>query len=298
MPIKKFNADLLPKLRKLDVYARQNVLSETLEGNWTAVFKGQGMEFSGYRSYTFGDDASLIDWKASLRSKSLLVKEYETEKSANVYFLFDVSNTMLFSSTGKLKAEYAAEMISSMSFAILKSGDAVGLSLFNDKLVTRLPLNIGKRMHFFIVKDLSNPKNYGGNFDFNNVLKLLFSVMKRNAVLIIVSDFINMNPGWYKYLNIASQRYEVIGIMVRDPRDRDLPKDAGQFVLQDPYTNEKILIDAADYAEPYRKFVEQEEKEIEKHFKAIKSDLLKLTTDEEFFRPLMKFFKKRALVKR
>ena len=94
MAIKRFEAELLPKIRKLDVYARQSVLSEVIEGNWTALFKGHGMEFSGYRAYTYGDDASLIDWKASLRSKSLLVKEYEQEKSVNVYFLFDVSNSM------------------------------------------------------------------------------------------------------------------------------------------------------------------------------------------------------------
>ncbi|GIU69573.1 MAG: hypothetical protein KatS3mg002_0809 [Candidatus Woesearchaeota archaeon] len=94
MPINKFEAELLPKIRKLDVYAKQQALSEVIEGNWTTTFKGHGMEFSGYRTYQYGDDASLIDWKASLRSKSLLVKEYEQEKSVNVFFLFDVSNSI------------------------------------------------------------------------------------------------------------------------------------------------------------------------------------------------------------
>ena len=74
MAIERLDADLLPKIRKLDVYARQSALSDVIEGNWTTTFKGHGMEFSGYRSYQYGDDASLIDWKASLRSKSLLIK--------------------------------------------------------------------------------------------------------------------------------------------------------------------------------------------------------------------------------
>jgi uncharacterized protein (DUF58 family) len=298
MPIKRLDAELLPKIRKLDVYARQNALSEVIEGNWTTTFKGHGMEFSGYRTYQYGDDASIIDWKASLRSKSLLIKEYEQEKSVNVYFMFDVSNSMLFSSTRKLKAEFAAEVISSLAFAILRSGDSVGLSMFTDKLVTRLPLNVGRRMHYMVVKDLSNVNNYGGNFDFGKSMNLLFSFLKNRAVIVIVSDFIGLDEKWYKYLRIASQKYEVIGIMVRDPRDRELPEDLGQYLLEDPYTGEKLYIDAKQYSKVYAKYVEEEEARIAKHFKATKSDLLKLDTSKEFNKEIMTFFKKRALTHR
>jgi len=298
MAIQRFDAELLPKIRKLDVYAKQSVLSEVIEGNWTASFKGHGMEFSGYRAYTYGDDASIIDWKASLRSKSLLVKEYEQERSVNVYFLVDVSNSMLLTSGKKLKAEYTAELVSSLAFAILRSGDAVGMSLFTDRLVTKRALNLGKRMHYLIVKDLSNVNNYGGNFNMSNAIKMLSTVMKTRAVIIIVSDFIGLENGWEKYLRIASQRNEVIGIMVRDPRDRELPKGTGQYLLEDPYTGEKLYVDVNQYAAEYKKFVEQEELEIEKQFKAARADLLRITTDEDFYRKIIKFFKKRALTHR
>lgn len=298
MAIRKFEAELLPKIRKLDVYARQHALSEVIEGNWTTTFKGHGMEFSGYRSYQYGDDASLIDWKASLKSKSLLIKEYEQEKSVNVYFMLDVSNSMLFSSTRKLKAEFGAEIVSSLAFAILRSGDSVGLSMFNDKLVTRLPLNVGRRMHYMIVKDLSNVNNYGGNFDFGKSMNFLFTFLKNRAVIIIISDFIGLDEKWYKYLRIASQKYEVIGIMIRDPRDEELPSDLGQYLLEDPYTGEKLYIDAKQYSNVYQQYVLEEEKKIEKHFKATKSDLLKLRTDKDFYKEIMKFFKKRALTHR
>jgi uncharacterized protein (DUF58 family) len=298
MAIQKFEAELLPKIRKLDIYARQAVLSEIIEGNWTTTFKGHGMEFTGYRQYIFGDDASLIDWKASLRAKALLVKEYEQEKSVNVFFMFDVSNSMLFSSTSKLKAEYAAELISSLAFAILRSGDAVGLGMFTNKLVTRLPLNVGRKMHYMIIKDLSNVNNYGGPFDFGKAMNFMFTFLKNRAVIIIVSDFIGLSDNWYKYLRIASQKYEIIGIMIRDPRDQALPKNTGQYMLEDPYTGEKLYVDVNQYAEAYKQLVVKEEAEIEKHFKATKSELLKLSTDEEFYRHIITFFKRRALTHR
>ncbi|MFA5797806.1 MAG: DUF58 domain-containing protein [Candidatus Woesearchaeota archaeon] len=295
MAIRKLDADLLPKIRKADIYAKQNVLSSIIEGNWTTTFKGHGIEFAGYRAYSYGDDASLIDWKASLRAKTSLVKEYEEEKSVNVYFLLDVSNSMLFTSQKKLKAEIGAEIVSSVSYAVLHAGDGVGLSMITDKLVTRLPINMGRKMHYFIMNDLSNVNNYGGGFDLDAVFKYLFSSLKDRAVIIIISDFIGLNNEWYKYLRIAAQKYQIIGIMLRDPRDRELPKDSGQYILEDPFTKDNLYIDTTRFSAAYKAYVEKEEAEIEKHFKATKSDFIKLSTDGEIYTPLIKFFKRRAI---
>lgn len=298
MAIRKLDAELLPKIRKLDVYAKQSMLSDIIEGSWTTNFKGHGIEFSGYRSYQFGDDASIIDWKASLRGKSILVKEYVEEKSVNVYFILDVSNSMLFTSTKKLKVEVGAELVSSMAYAVLRSGDAVGMSMVTDKLVTKTPISSGRKMHYYIVNDLLNLNNYGGNYDFNAIMKRLFTYLKSRAVVVIVSDFIGLSDDWYRYLRIASQKYQIIGIMIRDPRDRELPKTGGQFLIEDPYSGEKLYIDAKTYAKAYQKFVEEEELKIEKHFKASKSDLLRISTTEDIYPALSKFFKKRALTQR
>ena len=298
MALKKLDAELVPKIRKLDIFARQSALSQYIEGNWTTTVKGQGIEFSGYRSYNFGDDASMIDWKASLRSKSLLVKEYDQEKSVNVYFLVDVSDSMLFTSGKKLKAEHAAELVSSLSYAILRSGDGVGMSMFTDKLVTRLGVNIGRKMHSLLVNDLKNVNNYGGKYSFENTARITMSIMKTSAVLVIVSDFIGLGPEWSKYLRMLNTRFEVIGIMIRDPRDRELPKDAGQYFLEDPFTGEKLYIDTATYADAYKKYVEKEEEDIAKYFKAANADFVRLVTNKDYQLDLIKFFKRRSFTHR
>ena len=296
MALRKIDAELMPKIRKLDIFARQSALNRYIEGNWTTTFKGQGVEFSGYRGYTYGDDASMIDWKASLRSKSLLVKEYSSEKIVNVYFLMDVSDSMLFTSTKKLKAEYAAELVSSLSYAILKSGDGVGLSMFNDRPITRLNINTGRKMHRLIVNDLSNVNNYGGKFSLDSTIRIIMNSIKSGAIIILISDFIGLSPTWNKYLKMLNTRFEIIGIMIRDPRDRELPKDAGQFFLEDPYNGEKLYIDTAQYASAYKKYVEKEEEDITKKFKAANASLLKITTDKEYYTDLIRFFKRRALI--
>ena len=38
------------------------------------IFRGKGLEFDSYRDFQPDDDASLIDWKASLRSNKILTR--------------------------------------------------------------------------------------------------------------------------------------------------------------------------------------------------------------------------------
>lgn len=294
MKVKAFDVDLVERIRKLEIITRKSTLSQAMEGNWTTMFKGRGMEFAGYRNYNFGDDANQIDWKASLRSKEILIKEYEEEKNLKVFFLVDVSNSMLFTSTSQLKCEYVLEMVASMTLAILRSGDAVGLGLFTDKLVARIEPDIGKVMQYRIIRALMNVNNYGGNFDFRKAIMYLLSFLKSKALVIIISDFVGMDPTWKKYIELAADRWEIIGIMVRDPRDRTLPKNTGQYVLEDPYSKERIQIDVNQYKTAYETYVKKEEAMIEHVFSGTRSSLLKLTTDKDFHIPLLNFLKRRG----
>ena len=144
MPIKEFNADLIPQLHELDMHAKKKILSQVLSGNLLTQFKEKGFEFENYRVFTPEDDASFIEWKASLRAQKLLIREYNVEKNFNAFFLIDVSDSMLFASTDKLKCEFAAELVSSLSFAILESGAGIGYAMFTDRLVSKLAPRMGK----------------------------------------------------------------------------------------------------------------------------------------------------------
>ena len=93
-----------------EIFTKMNTLSE-LSGGYISLLKGKGFEFEGYRAYTLEDDSRDIDWKASLRAQELLVRILVEERNVKVFFLFDVSNSMCFSSVDKLKCEYGAEII-------------------------------------------------------------------------------------------------------------------------------------------------------------------------------------------
>jgi len=298
MPVKQLDLNLIPELRKVDVAAKRRALSRVLEGSWTALLKGRGMEFAGFRQYTYGDDASRIDWNASLRAKDILVREFEEYKTVNVFFLMDVSDSMLFTSTKKLKCEHAAEVMFNLATAIVDAGDSVGYALFSDHIVAKQLPGLGREVVYRMAQDLSDGRNYGGPTNFKRVMGLVNELMQQRSLIILISDFIAFPEGWERYVNMFSMQYDLIGIMVHDPRDSELPTTGMQVLLQDPTQEEMLLVDLKQYRRAYKEETEREEHYVKSVFEKAKAGFLRVDTREDPYDTLTQYFRKRSKIVR
>lgn len=290
---KRIEVDVTPFLRKLEAITL-SLIDTPFLGDYRSIFKGVGLEFDSYRDYIKDDDSSRIDWKASTKARKLLIKTYVEERELKVLFLIDISNSMLFGSTTKLKNEYAVELIASLSYAILGAGDNVGIALFNDKVVKIIPPNKGRKQFYCIIKELLDPNIYGGDFDLEKVINFVLNYLKeRSALIIIISDFIGLKGDWIRKLRYLSVKSEIVGIMVRDPRDRTLPEDSGEIIIQDPYSKSTMLIDPKLLKRRYEEYVIKQEAEIKETFLKCGADFISLSTDAPFIKGLLAFFERR-----
>ena len=298
MPIDKLRVDLTKKTSSFKIVGRPEVLSRTVEGNWATTFKGKGLEFTGYRQYTFSDDASMIDWRASLRSKDILLREFEEFKNFKVLFALDTSDSMLFTSTGdKFKAEFAAEILFVISQAAMMSGDAIGLAMFNAGVISYLVPSFGAGMRSMFEKELTNKKYYGGVRDFKKSLLQLHSMLEDSAIIMIFSDFLDSSTDWTRYISSLSARHQVFGVMIVDERDLKLPAGDGQFFLKDPLTGKTMYVDNHQFAEEYEKVSAKHVEHIRNVFKRVKGDCLILKNGLDPTDELKKFFnRQRRLV--
>jgi uncharacterized protein (DUF58 family) len=295
MAIKQLELNLIPQLRKQAVAAKRRVLSRVLEGSWTALLKGRGMEFAGFRQYTYGDDASRIDWNATLRTKEVLVREFEEYKTVNVFFVLDLSDSMLFTRQAKLKCEFAAELMFNLSTAIVDAGDSVGYVLFSDRIIAKRFPSLGRDVIYRLAQDLSDGRNYGGKREFKLAMRLVNSLLHQRSLIIIISDFIDLPEGWERYIKMFSMQYDLIGIMVRDPHDSQLPDLGLQMEVQDPSNpQERLLIDAKQYAAAYAAEVEREERYVREVFEKAKAGFLRVEPSQETFDILIQYFRRRT----
>ncbi len=290
----KLNINLIPTIKNLEIISH-GLVSTKIIGNYKSTFKGKGLEFSNYRKYTDKDDASLIDWRASLRSNEILVKEFVEERNIEVFFLLDASSSMLFGSQQLLKMEYAAELMAALYYIVLKSGDSAGFALFNDKIITKMRPGQGQEKFYILQKILMDFKLYGGGYDLAYALKFLRHFLKPHTLVIIISDFIGLGKDYENALKIASKEFDIIAMMVRDKHDKTLPTDTGQVVIEDPYSEQQLIIDPLLVKQDYEKYVHAQEEALKKVFIRYRADFLSLQTDENFIKPIITFFNKRKL---
>ncbi|NQV08308.1 DUF58 domain-containing protein [Candidatus Woesearchaeota archaeon] len=293
--------DLDPLLKKMELMTRKEVLGATggiggaqarQVGSKHAMFKSKGLEFQKFREYAPSDDANKIDWIASLRASKVLIRVYSEEQTKDIIFFLDVSSSMSYSSFGKLKNEFAAELIASLSHALSNSGDPLGLTIFTNKIVHHLSPNVGPQQHQKIVKTLTDPTFYEGKYDLIKSLSQLVGMLKKKTVIILISDFIGLQDNWEHSFKGIATNSNIMGIMIRDPLDDVFPEGhfVGQVVLSDPFSDDEALIDPNKVREKYEEHNKKKTEEIEHAFKSTRSEFIKLYTNESFIDPMRKFF--------
>ncbi|MFW5871934.1 MAG: DUF58 domain-containing protein, partial [bacterium] len=205
----KLKLDFTPKLKELEDLTKKPWMASNLSGSYQSVFKGSGKEFDGFSVYTPEQDSRNIDWKASAKSEKVLMRNYVEERNLEINLVFDCSSSMFFSSTGVLKAEYAAEIANSLLFAVISSGDKAGLHMSSDERQKVIPAKSGKNHYFRLITELSENKNYGGR---RNIMSALANIFKSQGtgIIFIISDFINARPEEIELIGLLRQSYEVI----------------------------------------------------------------------------------------
>lgn len=293
---RKLNIDIAYLTRKVEALTKRVVRTQTL-GEYISVFKGAGLEFDGYKAYSPAIDASTIDWKASVRAKQLLMRKYRQVKELQVYIMIDVSQKMVFGSTKKLKAEYAAELALSMAFTILSMGDSVGMITFSDTVINPIKSSKGIRQFHILARNLINPDIYGGGFNLAFAADFALNfIKKKNSVVILISDFYGMSgPLWERNIKLLRSKFDLFCIVVRDPRDKFLPEDVKQVLLQDPVSAQRLLIDSQLLKERYAAYTKMQDTKLFHFFKENNINYLETLTDEDFIRTVFDFFTLRRL---
>lgn len=288
---RELRVEVTPIIKKIEALTKRLVRTRTL-GEYVSVFKGAGLEFDGYKVYNPEMDASKIDWKASIKSRSLLVKTYREIRDLQVYFLVDVSESMVFGSTEKLKNEYAVEFVLALAYTILGAGDAVGMVTFSDRVIHHFKASKGIRQFYALARALLDPTLYGGGYNLASAEEFTMNfVSRKNSIVIIVSDFYGMKGNLWKHkMELMAAKYDTICLVVRDPRDKMLPEGVNSVLVEDPYTGERLTIDSALLRKRYEDFTQQQDKDLYAFFKEANVDSMELPTDRLMVAALIDFF--------
>lgn len=112
---------------KMFIFAHRRTLT-MLDGEYASVFKGRSLDFDELRSYVPGDEVRDIDWKATARHGSPLVKRYVAVRRHSVLLLVDTGRNMAaHAASGESKKDIAIDAAGVLGYLACRHGDDVGL---------------------------------------------------------------------------------------------------------------------------------------------------------------------------
>lgn len=260
-------------------------------GDYHSAFHGRGIEFSQVREYQPGDDIRSIDWNVTARTGVPHVKEFIEERDLTILVALDVSGSMAFGSVDWRKIDIAAELASIFAFSAVQNSDRVGLLLFSKNARRFIPPHRGRGHAQVLVRAAVDAAIDGcsGAADLTNAVRFLDRVAVKRAVVIVISDFLDLDfDGPLRRLN---RRHDVVAITVTDPRERRFP-DRGLVRLVDDETGETRLVDLRHSGVARR--AAQRDRELERRFVATAVDHLEVSTAIPYDRDLLRFFRERV----
>ena len=292
-------SELLRKVRRIEIRTSR-LVSDVLAGQFRSAFKGRGMEFEEVRPYQYGDDVRSIDWNVSARTGFPHVKLFREERELTVMLAVDLSGSLAFGTHAQLKRELAAEIAATLAFSAIRSNDRVGLICFTNRVERVVPPRKGPRHVLRIVRDLLAFEPGSRGTDIGAAVEEANRILSRRAVVFVISDWrspatlADGREPWEDALRIARMRHDVIPVLVRDRRERELP-DVGLAEFEDEETGERIVVDLGSrrVRERFARLAAAEEALLDDTLRRLSAEAIRVETGGDFVEPLTAFFRRR-----
>lgn len=284
--------EILKKVRKIEIKTRR-LSNHIFSGEYHSSFKGRGMTFSEVRQYQYGDDVRAIDWNVTARYNEPYVKVFEEERELTMMLMVDVSGSEFFGTTEQFKRDTITEIAATLAFSAIQNNDKVGLLLFSDGIELYIPPKKGKSHVLRIIRELIEFQPKSTNTSVNEALKFLSSVMKKKAIVFMLSDF--MDEHYNHTLKIVGRKHDVTGIRIYDKHDVSIP-NLGLVPMLDSETGKVTMVNTASksvrlsYEAHYLKMVDY----FEKSFNHSGSGTISSRIDESYVKKLLGYFKRKG----
>jgi uncharacterized protein (DUF58 family) len=284
--------ELLKKVRKIEIKTRR-LSDHIFGGEYHSTFKGRGMTFSEVRQYQYGDDVRSIDWNVTARYNEPFVKVFEEERELTMMLMVDVSGSELFGTDKQFKNEIITEIAATLAFSATQNNDKIGLILFSDEVELYIPPKKGRSHVLRIIRELIEFDPNSRRTDFAEALKFLSNVMKKKAIVFVLSDFIT--DDYQRTLKIVSGKHDVTGIRVYDKHEEAIP-NLGMVQMQDEETGELMLVNTSSkkVRRNYAKFYKEKVDYYNDSFAKSGAGVINCRIDESYVKKLLGYFKRRG----
>jgi uncharacterized protein (DUF58 family) len=190
--------------------------------------RGTGTEFESLQPFRLGDDPRRIDWRATARQRSLVVRHFQIERHRDVMIVID-SGRLMGADVGRgSKLDCAVDSALNLARVVLQSGDRCGVAAYDRKVLGFLPPLAGSTALRSLAECVYDLQTQWHESDFASMLAELRSRQAKRTFLIVLSDLGDLETSQRTCASLiqlqrqhlvlfAALRTPVLGRIVREP---------------------------------------------------------------------------------
>ena len=177
----------LARLSNLELVAKA-VVDGFFTGMHRSPHFGFSQEFAEYKAYNDGDDPRFIDWNVYARTDRTYIKRFLGETNTALNLVLDVSGSMGYRSGDVSKLQYAKYICATLAYLARKQHDAIGMTLFDDRIREILPPASHPDTLYRALAVLERTEAQDGTEIYDS-LHHIAGTIRRRGIIVVVSDF-------------------------------------------------------------------------------------------------------------
>ena len=208
----------LTRVRRAVALATRHRVGGLYEGAHSSLHAGRSMEFNDLREYVRGDDVAEIDWKASARSGSLLVKRHVAERRTTLMVAVATGRGLAGMATPtETKVDVAVQAAGALGSIATQHGDYVGLLWCDgDDVRAARPSTRDVELERMLghIETASGAQRPVA--DLGRLLEVTATTLRRRGIVVVICDDIDIDADLESRLRRLVVQHDVMVVTLAD----------------------------------------------------------------------------------
>ncbi len=185
---------------------------------------GHTMEFEQIKEYVMGDDIRTINWKATAKKGTLMINQFQDQKSQPIYSIIDASRVMKMPFEEVSLLDYAINSTLAFSNIALKKQDKAGMISFSNTIDKHVPASAKKTYINTISEALYNSTTDFLDADYGTLYGYIKKQITQRSLCILYTNFehISSLKRQLPYLQAIAKKHMLVVIFFENTALKEL----------------------------------------------------------------------------
>ncbi|MGB0100548.1 MAG: DUF58 domain-containing protein [Nocardioides sp.] len=195
-----------------------------LDGRAAVRVRGQGTEFDSLREYISGDDVRSIDWRASARNRTVVVRTWQPERDRRVVLVLDTSRTSAGRVVDVPRLDSAMDAALLLAALAARAGDRIDFVAGDRRVRTRLRSAGARDVAANLQEAMADLDPVIAEADWGQLAGAVGALGRQRALVVLLTPLepSAVEEGLLPVLPTLTRHHRVVLASVRDPALEEL----------------------------------------------------------------------------